>query len=138
MIKESKLRPSLVIGGNDLYTTGQELEIISQRTSNRFFNSTFVVATKHLDVADNRIGFTVGISNGGVRKQNLNGVFGGISFAPAFLPTLRLMAEYDAEVVSTGADILLWKHLYVFGMAYDLKHFAGGLSYRFYLKNQAH
>ena len=37
LIKESKLRPSLVIGGNDLYTTGQELEIISQRTSNRFF-----------------------------------------------------------------------------------------------------
>ncbi len=76
------------------------------------------------------------ISNGGVRKQNLNGVFGGISFVPAICPNISLMAEYDADVISAGADILVWNHLYIFGMAYDLKFLSGGLSYRIYLKNR--
>lgn len=77
------------------------------------------------------------MSNGGVRKQNLNGFFGGICFVPEICPNIRLMAEYDADVISTGADILVWNHLYIYGMAYDLKYLSGGLSYRIYLKKQS-
>lgn len=127
-LKESKLLPSLVLGGNDLYTS-------APGTRNEYFNALYGVATKHFMLKNNRIGLTLGYGDGGVRGENLNGVFGGILFAPAFLPSMKLMADYDADVISAGAEFLFFKHLYLFGMAYDLKYFAGGLAYRFYLKD---
>jgi hypothetical protein len=130
-LKEKRFIPSVVLGGNDLYST-------SAGIGSSYFNSIYLVATKHLEVSDNQFGFTLGIGNGGVRNQNLNGVFGGVSWVPAILPTMKLMAEYDADVVSTGVDVLIGNHLYIFGMAYDLKYFAGGLAYRFYFRNQEH
>lgn len=128
LLKETKFRPSVVAGGNDLYSTGHGI-------SNNFFNSIYGVATKHLVLNNNRIGFTLGYGTGGVRNENLNGIFGGIDFVPEFLPSMKLMADYDAEVINAGAEILFFKHLYLYGMAYDLKYFAGGLAYRIYLKN---
>lgn len=129
LLKESRYKPSVVVGGNDLFSSAPGI-------GSRYFNSMYGVATKHLEVNHNQIGFTLGFGTGGVRKENLNGIFGGVSFAPAFLPSMRLMAEYDAKVISAGAELLLWRHLYLFGMAYDLKYFAGGVAYRIYLKNQ--
>lgn len=134
-LKESRYFPSIVIGGNDLYTTSQNLGSTLEGKGNEFFNVIYGVATKHFHLKNNQIGLTFGYGNGGVMKQNLNGVFGGISFAPAFFPAMKLMADYDADVVSAGAEVLFFKHLYLVGMAYDLKYFAGGLAYRFYLKN---
>lgn len=128
LLKETKFRPSVVAGGNDLYTSSSGL-------GSEYFNSIYGVATKHLVLNNNRIGFTLGYGTGGVRNENLNGIFGGIDFNPAFLPNMKLMTEYDAEVISAGAEILFFKHLYLYGMAYDLKYFAGGLAYRIYLKN---
>lgn len=134
-LKESRYLPSLVVGGNDLYTTGQNIGSTLEGKGSEYFNVIYGVASKHFMIRDNRLGLTFGYGNGGVRGQNLNGVFGGISFAPAFLPSLKLMADYDADVISAGAEMLFFKHLYLYGMAYDLKYFAGGLAYRFYLKN---
>jgi hypothetical protein len=127
LLKESKILPSIVIGGNDLYSS-------SPGMGSKYYNSLYGVATKQFILKNNRIGFTIGYGNGGVRGENLNGIFGGISFAPAFLPSMRLMVDYDAEVVSAGAEMLFFKNLCLYGMAYDLKYFAGGLAYRIYLK----
>lgn len=128
LIKETKFRPSIVAGGNDLYTS-------SAGMGSEYFNSIYGVATKHLVLHNYKIGFTLGYGTGGVRNENLNGVFGGIDFVPEFLPSMRLKVEYDAEVFSAGADLLCFRHIYLFAMAYDLKYFAGGMAYRIYLKN---
>jgi len=128
-LKETKYRPAVVIGGNDLYSS-------SAGIGSSFFNTYYLVASKHLSVKKNQLGLTVGFGNGGVRKQNLNGFFGGITYTPSICPTIRLMAEYDAEVFSAGADLLVWNHLYIYGMAYDLNYLSGGLSYRIYFKNK--
>jgi len=44
------------------------------------------------------------------------------------------MADYNAWVFSAGDEVLFFKHLSLFGLAYELKYLAGGLAYRFYLK----
>jgi hypothetical protein len=128
-LKESRVLPSVVLGGNDLYTS-------APGNGNQYFNSFYVVTTKHLTLKDNQFGFTFGYGNGEDQGVNLNGIFGGMSVTPAILPTVRLLAEYDSNVVNAGFDILFFRHLYVSGMAYDLKHFAGGLAYRIYLKDK--
>lgn len=128
-LEESRILPSIVGGGNDLYSSNP-----GPGVGSRYFNAFYGVATKHLKLNNNVIGFSFGIGNGGVRKENLNGVFGGITFTPSFLSTMRLTAEYDAKVICAGAEILFCKHLYLYGMAYDLKYFAGGIAYRIYLK----
>ncbi|HAQ19831.1 MAG TPA: hypothetical protein DCR40_11440 [Prolixibacteraceae bacterium] len=135
LLKESNFLPSIVAGGNDLYNSSQGNDLFNSSQKGRFFNTLYVTSTKHLALNNNQLGFTLGFGTGGVRKTNLNGVFGGISFVPAFLPSMRLIAEYDAKAICAGAEILFGKHLHLFGMAYDLKYFAGGLAYRIYLKN---
>lgn len=134
LLKETKLLPSIVAGGNDLYSTGQKLGSTFLSKSNKFFNSTYLVGTKHLLLKGTQLGLNLGFGISGVQKMNLDGFFGGISFEPSFLPTMRVMAEYDSKVFSAGVEKLFFKHLYLFGMAYHLKYLAGGLAYRIYLK----
>lgn len=129
LIKESKFLPAIVAGGNDLLSSTPGI-------GSRYYNTIYGVATKHVELNKNRIGFTMGFGCGGVRKENLNGFFGGISLIPAFLPSAKIMAEYDTKVVNAGAEVLFFKHLYLIGMAYDLKYFAGGIAYRIYLKDK--
>lgn len=135
IIKESDFFPSLVLGGNDIYSSRQGLNLTGKvADGNKFFNSFYGVATKHVEFKQSILGITLGIGTGGNQKLNLNGFFGGITFVPASQPELRLMAEYDADVISCGADYLVLKHIYLFGMVYNMKSFAGGLAYRIYLK----
>jgi len=129
LLKETKLFPSLVVGGNDLYTSNPGIE-------SRYFSSLYGVATKNIEFHKNILGITLGIGSGGKQAQNLNGVFGGVSLNPAIIPSMRLMAEYDSHVFSAGAEVLILKHIYLFGMAYDLNYFAGGVAYRIYLNNR--
>lgn len=135
VIKESRFLPSIVLGGNDLLGSNLKPGIQDSGVTNNFFSSLFLVGTKHWVLNKNQIGITLGIAKSEASKTNLNGVFGGVSFAPAILPSMRFMAEYDSRVMSAGAEVLFFKHLYLFGMAYDLKYLAGGLAYRIYLKN---
>jgi hypothetical protein len=128
-LKESKLLPALVIGGNDLYTS-------APGNGNQYFNSYYVVSTKHLMFRNNQLVFNLGYGFGQDHRENIKGVFGGISFSPASAPALKLMAEYDSRVVNTGFEILLFKHLYLLGMVYDLKTPTGGIAYRIYLKDK--
>lgn len=128
LLNESRLRPSLVFGGNDLYS-------YAGNTGNQSFNSLYGVATKHFSVSNHQFGITLGWGKGNAQNENLDGLFAGVSFQPSVLPNLKFMAEYDSKVFNAGAEILLLKHVQLFGMAYNLRDFAGGLSFRLNLKN---
>lgn len=135
LIKESGFLPSFVAGGNDLLSSSDLLNS-SPGTGSRYYNTLYGVATKHLELNKNRIELTLGYGSGGIRKENLNGLFGGIALVTAFLPSAKLMAEYDTKAFNAGAEILLFNHFYLLGMAYDLKYFAGGFACRIYLKDK--
>lgn len=123
LLKESKYRPSLVTGGNDIYSS-------SGGIGSRYFNSFYVVTTKHFAIRSHQLGLTLGFGDGGVRKQNYNGFFGGLSVVPAKLPEMKLMMVYDSNVFSPGIEFKLWRRLSVFMEAYRFKYLAGGLSYQ--------
>jgi hypothetical protein len=129
VIKESRFLPAIVAGGNDLLSS-------TPGKGSRYYNTIYGVATKHFNLKNNEIGFTFGYGSGGIRKENLNGLFGGITLVPAFLPTAKIMAEYDTKVFNAGAEVLFFRHFYLLAMAYDLKYLAGGFAYRIYLKDK--
>jgi len=127
IFKEKKFLPSLAIGGNDIYTT--------VTGGGQYFWTLYIAASKHFKLGKNLLIASAGYAPPYFQNKDLNGVFGGISFSPSFLPEVNIIAEYDSRAYNAGGSILLFKHLFLFGMAYDLKQFAGGIAIRLNLKN---
>jgi len=123
LLNESKHWLSVVAGGNDLYSSAGGI-------GSRYFNSFFVVGTKHLNYKGNTIGITAGYGTGGVRKQNLNGLFGGLQWTPPIDFPVKFMIEYDARVVSPGCEITVLKKLHLYYTLYEFRHSSGGIAYR--------
>ena len=127
IVKEKEYFPSVVIGSNDMYSSSQGF------TVDRFFTSFYLTATKNLSYNNHKFGATAGYVYELSKSNYVSGVFGGISYSPSFLPYLQLMAEYDSRVFNGGASLLLFNHIYLFGMAHDLKQLTGGFAFLVYL-----
>jgi hypothetical protein len=130
VLKEKHWWPSLLVGSNDAFTTGQ-LNPLQTVGGNRFFSSVYAVATKHIRLAGHDVGFTVGGLVPMRRNAAQDGVFGGVSYAPACFKTLTLMAEYDTNGINAGAAIRLCGHLSAHVFAYDFRAVSCGLRYEF-------
>ena len=126
VLKEKKYLPSIVIGGNDIYTTSQ--------SGNQYFKSLYLVGTKTLSIGRSSAGLSLGYLTGFSDDERSSGLFGGLSFSPAFLRSLSLMTEYDSRYINAGASVLLFRHIYLYGFAADLRQFAGGVAIRLYAK----
>lgn len=144
LLKERKYWPSIVLGGNDVTTTGSN--------GNQYFGASYLVISKNLELKKNLIGGTLGYAFSVLEKNpvpnsssflyqavdvllvrrhtQFSGFFGGISFSPFFLRQLTLMAEYDSKYFNIGGSVLLFKHLYILGVFQGMKSFSGGISYR--------
>jgi hypothetical protein len=126
VLKEKKYLPSIVIGGNDIYTTSQ--------SGNQYFKSIYITASKTFNLGESLARVSLGCLSD-FSNDNLDyGPFGGLSFSPAFLKSLSLIAEYDSRYLNAGASILLFRHIYLYGLAADLRQFAGGVAIRLYAK----
>jgi len=126
LLKEKKYLPSIVIGGNDIFTTSQ--------TGNQYFKSFYIAGSKTFHLGESMARVSLGCLSD-FSNDNMDYVpFGGLSFSPAFLKSLSLMAEYDSRYINAGASILLFSHIYLYGFAADLRHFAGGVAIRLYAK----
>ena len=70
------------------------------------------------------------------RRQDyhLNGLAGGITYSPLFLPDSKLIVEYDSHDILIGANYLFFKHLLLQAMLQRGKYFSGGLTYLIHLK----
>jgi len=124
VLKERKLLPSVVIGGNDIYTTSG--------SGNQYFRSLYIACTKTFSIDGYLTGISIGYAPGNLSNTNFSGLFGGISFSPAFFRSLRIIADYDTKYLDAGASLLLFRHFYLYGFASDLKQFAGGIAFKLY------
>ncbi len=128
LFKERKWVPAIAVGSNDLLTTN-ELNVLSESTSNRYFSSIFGVMTKHFESNIGEFGVTMGGYLPIEERQTSEGVFGGVSYAPNFYKDLKFIAEYNDGNVNIGSAVKLFNCLSLYGYAYDLKVFTGGVRY---------
>ena len=129
-LKEGKWWPAIVVGSNDAFTTG-ELNMFKSAAGNRFFSSVYIVGTKHLLLGGHDLSFSLG-GNIPFRKDSYRkGIFGGVGYSPAFLRSVTLMAEYNAEAVSIGTAAQLFNHFSLHAFCYDFKAVSAGIRYEF-------
>lgn len=133
-LKEGTWWPSIVVGSNDVFTTGKLNPFSEENGNNRFFSSVYAVATKHLLLNGHDIGFTFG-GNIPFRKDSYKqGLFGGIMYSPAFLPPVRLMVEYDTtDAVNIGVAARLFNHFSLYAFCHDFKAVSAGVRYEIQL-----
>ena len=129
-LRERKYVPAIVIGAHDIYTS-----IAKEKETNQYFSSVYIVLTKHIPVKRSEFGVTLGYGFDVFRNNQFLGLFGGVSFSPGFYRPLKFIAEYDGKTINLGANVLLFKHLFIYAVYSDFKYFSGGLAYRVYLLN---
>jgi hypothetical protein len=120
LLKEGRHTPAVVVGGQDLVGT-------------RYFHSIYAVASKEVELspaAGSRVGLHLGYGGNAlsirVRNTQFDGVFGGVSVAPA--RWISLLAEYDAERVNAGVRLRLWRFT-ALGAAQKLDGLSAGVTY---------
>ncbi len=132
LLKERKWWPSVTIGVHDFITS-------LESGSARHFESSYLVVTKGMDIGNTGLYAegTVGYGTNWLVSRNyeLLGLWGGISLSWQRTPwRLSLMADHDGNVVSVGAEVLLFRHLCMKTALVNGDSFTGCLSYRIYLK----
>ena len=125
-LDEGKYWPAVVVGGNDVWGTGDE----GQSGSN-YYRNFYVAATKHIDLGGNLIGVHVAY-----RKwkrdynEKWNGRVGGLTFQPSFYQQLRLIGEYDGDGLNAGVDCEVFRYLLLQASLQQGKYFSAGVCLR--------
>lgn len=132
-LKEGRYWPSVVIGSNDAFTTGEINALKEYEGGNRYFSSVYGVMTKHLSLNGHDLGFTVGVNFLTSKNSVGEGVFAGISYTPAFFDYVSLIAEYDSRTVNAGLAGRVFKHFSLYAFCHDFKAVSGGIRYEFKL-----
>jgi hypothetical protein len=125
--KEGKFLPGIALGANDP---------IADKGANTF-QSYYGVITKGFHLGgEHYLSASLGYYLEGGKNSNTKwfgnkykGVFGGISYIPAFCKELKMMAEYDSDGVNVGAAVRLWKHLSMHAFTHDFTCVSGGIRY---------
>ncbi|WP_455673057.1 YjbH domain-containing protein [Phocaeicola sp.] len=127
VLKEGKYRPGVAFGANDP---------IADLGANTF-QSYYGVVTKGFEFGGgHRLSASLGYYLKGDKNSNTkwygnkyDGVFGGISYTPAFCKELKVMAEYDSDAVNVGAAVRLWKHLSIHVFTREFNCISAGMRY---------
>ncbi len=128
-----KHMPAVVMGTSDPYTESGGGQVATT-TSNGYFCRFYVAATKHLNFGTERFGITVAYIYNKRVHNHLNGIAGGITYEPSFVPNLRIIADYDNRDFAIGASYLLFDQLHAQFEFQRFKYFTGGLCYKIHLK----
>lgn len=124
-LKEGKYWPAVVVGSNDFYSDHGRSQ----------YACVYGVASKHF-LIDNIGTFeaTIGYARHLKDGTTYDGVMGGLTFAPAFFPDLRVMGEYDTEGYNVGLSAFLFRHLNVTCFTREFKGFNATVSYQYTIK----
>lgn len=120
-MKESRYRPAIVIGSDDLLTEG----------ATPYWGSYYGVLTKTVEpFKRHQFAITVGwYFHQGNKPIYNKGFFGGVRYTPAFCPEMKMMVEYDTHGWNVGAAVRLWKHVSVNVFTREFTCVAAGIRY---------
>ena len=129
-LKEGRYWPSIVLGGNDVYGSGD-----AGTSASNYYKNYYIAATKHLTLGQSTLGLHLAYRHW---KRDFNhkwnGAVGGLTFRPACCKPLRLVAEWDGCEANVGADCLLFRHFALQAMLQDLRYPSAGICYQLTLK----
>lgn len=129
-LKEGKWWPAVALGMDDV----GRFEYIKEgnNTGNNYFQNFYIAASKHVDIKGCELGAHVAYRYYPSEKnKEQRGVAGGLTLRPSFYRPLRFVGEWDGVGVNVGADVLLWRHLFLQACLVHGAGFTGGLSYHF-------
>lgn len=122
-IKEDKWWPSVVVGGNDVWGSGED-----GHSGSNYYKNYYVAMSKHVDLGGNVIGGHIAYRDWKLKSNHKwNGVVGGVTIQPSFYRPLRLMGEWDGNEFNVGADCLLFKMFLIQFALIDMHRFNAGL-----------
>lgn len=129
-LREGRYHPAIAVGSNDFL--GSPTKRHAQGGSGAgYFCNYYIVATKHFKPSGHNIGINLAYRYcPTVFSEKWEGVVGGITWQPKWIPHLRAIAEYTGNEVNIGMDCLLWKHLFLQGCMQNGKYFSGGACFR--------
>ena len=124
-ISEDRWWPSLAVGGNDVWGTGDDGE-----SKSNYYRNYFVAASKHFEFSGNIVGGHIAYRDW-YRDYNhrWNGVVGGITFQPSFYQPLRAIVEWDGNGVNCGVDCRIYRYFLIQCALFEGKGFTGGLCF---------
>lgn len=129
-LREGRYHPAIAIGSNDFLGSPTKRHAHGGSGVGYFCNY-YIVATKHFKPGGHDIGINLAYRYcPTVFSEKWEGVVGGITWQPKWVPNLRAIAEYTGNEVNVGVDCLLWKHLFLQGCLQDGKYFSGGICFQ--------
>jgi len=61
-------------------------------------------------------------------NEKWEGLVGGLTYSPSFVPALRLVGEYDGAEINLGVDCLFFKMIRLNAFVQDFRYFGAGIS----------
>lgn len=121
--------PGLAVGMDDV---GRFNRIKDGDNNNNYYQNIYIVGSKHFDIQENELGVHILYRYYSQEKNaSRRGIAGGVTFRPSFYRPLRIIAEWDGVGVNAGADVLLWRHLFLQACLVHGRGFTGGISYHY-------
>ena len=109
-LREGRYYPAIAIGSNDFLGSPSKRHGHGGSGAGYFCNY-YIVATKHFKPLGHDIGVNLAYRYCPTTySEKWEGVVGGITWQPKWVPDLRVIAEYTGNEVNIGVDCLLWKH----------------------------
>lgn len=129
-LREGKYHPAIAIGSNDFI--GSALKRGGYKESGAgYFCNYYIVATKHFVPKGHDIGVTLGYRYVPVKYgKKWQGVIGGVTWRPKWVPNLRVVGEWTAHEANIGVDCLLWRHLFLQFAMVGCRYPQGGIAYQ--------
>lgn len=122
-IQENEWWPSVVVGGNDVWGSGED-----GWSGSNYYRNYYVALSKHVDLGGHLLGGHIAYRTWKLNSNHKwNGVVGGVTVQPSFYRPLRLMCEWDGNEFNVGADCLLFKMFLVQFAFIDMHRFNAGL-----------
>ena len=126
---EGRWWPAIALGMDDI---GRWKHMKSGKNRNNYYQNIYIAGTKHFNIKGYELGAHLAYR---YYPSDVNsdrrGVAGGVTLRPAFYRPLRVIAEWDGVGVNVGADVLLWRHLFIQASLVHGKGFMGGVSYHY-------
>ncbi|MDO4163940.1 MAG: YjbH domain-containing protein [Bacteroides sp.] len=130
LVREGRYHPAIAIGSNDFIGSPTKRHSDGGNATGYFCNY-YLALTKHFKFAGHDIGMNLAYRYcPNEYNRQWEGVVGGLTWRPKWVPDLRIIAEYTGNEVNVGMDCLLWKHLFLQATLQEGKYFSGGICFQ--------